>query len=115
VGLLRSRVGIWEQCRRFANGHAGSDTASKTIPVWITIRLCRPMDVCWSLPLSVTGTRISMRSTCNVAANLALIDSERMEDQAAFSPDGKFIYFVSSYSGNADIYRLPFFSTKLRR
>lgn len=37
-----------------------------------------------------------------------LIDSERMEDQAAFSPDGKFIYFVSTYSGNADIYRLRF-------
>ena len=33
-----------------------------------------------------------------------LIDSERMEDQAAFSPDGKFIYFVSTYSGNADFY-----------
>ena len=31
-----------------------------------------------------------------------------MEDQAAFSPDGKLIYFVSPYSGNAEIYRLPF-------
>ena len=31
-----------------------------------------------------------------------------MEDQATFSPDGKLIYFVSTYSGNADIYRLPF-------
>lgn len=37
-----------------------------------------------------------------------LIDSERMEDQAAFSPDGHYIYFVSTYSGHADIYRLPF-------
>lgn len=26
----------------------------------------------------------------------------------AFPPDGKFIYFVSTYSGDADIYRLPF-------
>ena len=35
-----------------------------------------------------------------------------MEDQAAFSPDGKLIYFVSTYSGNAEIYRLPFHSDR---
>jgi hypothetical protein len=35
------------------------------------------------------------------------IDSDFLEDQA-FSPDGKFIFFVSTFSGNADIYRLPF-------
>jgi hypothetical protein len=31
-----------------------------------------------------------------------------MEDQAAFSPDGKSLAFVSTFSGNADIYLLPF-------
>jgi Tol biopolymer transport system component len=35
-----------------------------------------------------------------------------MEDQAAFAPDGKSIAFVSTYSGNADIYLLPFQPTK---
>ena len=37
-----------------------------------------------------------------------LIESDFLEDQAAFSPDGKSIFFVSTFSGNADIYLLPF-------
>ena len=35
-------------------------------------------------------------------------DSDSMEDQAALSPDGKSIAFVSTTPGNADIYLLPF-------
>ena len=37
-----------------------------------------------------------------------LIDSPAMEDQVAFAPDGRSIAFVSTASGNADIYVLPF-------
>jgi Tol biopolymer transport system component len=36
-----------------------------------------------------------------------LIDSEALQEEAAISPDNKFIFFVSSYCGNADIYRAP--------
>jgi hypothetical protein len=36
------------------------------------------------------------------------LEPRLLEDQAAFSPDGKFIVFVGTFSGNADIYRLPF-------
>ena len=31
-----------------------------------------------------------------------------MEDQAVISPDGKTLAFVSTESGNADIYSMPF-------
>ena len=37
-----------------------------------------------------------------------LIDSDALEDQAAFAPDGRSIAFVSTASGNADVYTLPF-------
>ena len=37
-----------------------------------------------------------------------LIDSDALEDQAAFSPDGRSIAFVSTASGNAEVYTLPF-------
>ena len=37
-----------------------------------------------------------------------LINSDSMEDQAAFSADGTKIAFVSTFSGNAEIYLLPF-------
>ena len=37
-----------------------------------------------------------------------LIDSDALEDQPAFSPDGTSIAFVSTFSGNADIYLLRF-------
>ena len=50
-----------------------------------------------------------MRSTSRVAASRTLlIDSAAMEDQVAFSPDGRSIAFMSTASGNADIYVLPF-------
>lgn len=37
-----------------------------------------------------------------------LIESDAMEDQAAFSPDGETLYFVSTRGGNADVYSIPF-------
>ena len=37
-----------------------------------------------------------------------LIDSDALEDQPAFSPDGRSIAFVSTVSGNTDVYTLPF-------
>jgi Tol biopolymer transport system component len=37
-----------------------------------------------------------------------LVDSVAMEDQAAFSPDGRSLAFVSTASGNADIYVIAF-------
>jgi Tol biopolymer transport system component len=37
-----------------------------------------------------------------------LVKSNSMQDQVDFSPDGKWIVFVSTHSGNADIYKLPF-------
>jgi Tol biopolymer transport system component len=39
---------------------------------------------------------------------LLLLESDALEDQVAFSPDGESIAFVGSASGNAEIYLLPF-------
>ena len=52
---------------------------------------------------------ISTRSSSTAGGEpRLLIDSAAMEDQVAFSPDGRSIAFVSTASGNADIYVLPF-------
>ena len=37
-----------------------------------------------------------------------LIDSDALEDQAVFAPDGESIAFVSTAAGNADVYTLRF-------
>lgn len=42
---------------------------------------------------------------------LPLTDGDCFEDQAAFSPDGKWLYFVCSRDGSADIFRMPFCET----
>ena len=41
-------------------------------------------------------------------APVPLINSDAMEDAAAFSPEGETIVFVSSRTGNPDIYAIPF-------
>ena len=37
-----------------------------------------------------------------------LVKSNSMQDQVDFSPDGESMVFVSTHSGNSDIYKLPF-------
>lgn len=37
-----------------------------------------------------------------------LLKSDSFQDQAAFSSDGKFLAFVGSHEGNAEIYHIPF-------
>jgi hypothetical protein len=44
---------------------------------------------------------------CRFGMRFEVIKSARLKDQAAFLEDGKFIFFVSMFSGNPDTYRLP--------